>query len=118
MAAIKTITRRINYLQNITADYGSNREMKQALATVQLLMVQDLANQLKVQVELHSSDELTPTEMDYIKQKDKFKLIKSFRERLGLGLGDAKHKAEELCVRLGVAKWEDYGGYKSMKWND
>jgi hypothetical protein len=119
MAAItlKSITCNLNYLERMTHDFAGDRTLRKAVVGLQLVLASTLVAVLERQTELLSEKELTDNEMELIKTKQRIPLIKAFRERLGLGLGEAKQKADELFVRFGYGYWDDRSGYKSFIMN-
>ena len=98
---------------------ANDRTLNRALLEVQLIYAATLLAYLEKQKSLLSDERLTADERLLLEKgpDGKLPLIKSIRERLGLGLGDAKKYVEELRVEFNMGYWSDQGSYKQFNWH-
>lgn len=90
MTSIKSATIRLNYLENMGKDFTGNKDVEYAIATLQLALAMMLVKRLEKKQEISSSSVFTETEHGYAESKQIIPIIKSVRERLNLGLKEAR----------------------------
>ncbi len=111
---MKSITNNLKYLERMTHNFAGDKTLRKAAVDLQLVLAATLVAVLQRQAELVSDKELTEEEMVCLKGKNRIGLIKLFRERFDLGLGEAKDKADETFVKHGYGQWHYQDGHKSF----
>ena len=116
MSTLKAVLRELNHTQKTRELFPKCKQLNMILVSVQVELARLMLEELKGEEQKISNKEFNDIEIGAMISHDKVKGIKSLRERLGMGLGEAKNYFEEGCVRLGYARWDMSMNYKQFQW--